>query len=86
MIVRTIEVSAGQTLTVTTADGTGDADLFVNFGSQANEWWEAECTSRGSGNTESCVIDNTQAGTYHITIKAYSGQPFAGLTLAASAE
>ena len=86
MIVRTIEVAAGQTLTVNTEGGTGDADLFVNFGSQANEWWEADCTSRGSGNNETCVIENAQAGTYHITIKAYQGELFEGLTLTANAE
>ena len=86
MIVRTIEVAAGQTLTVNTEGGSGDADLFVNFGSQVSEWWEADCTSRGSGNNETCVIENAQAGTYHITIKAYQGELFEGLTLTANAE
>lgn len=86
MIVRTIDVTAGQTLSVNTLNGEGDADLFVNFGSQASEWWEAECTSRSSGNNESCVIENTQAGTYHITVKAYQGELFSGLTLTANAQ
>jgi serine protease len=85
-VVRTIEVIAGQTLTVSTADGAGDADLFVNFSSEATSWWSADCSSTSSGNGETCVISNTQAGTYYITVNAYEGSPFSGLTLSASAQ
>ena len=86
IIVRTIEVAAGQTLNVNTTGGEGDADLFVNFNSQASDWWETQCSSRNSGNVESCTIDNTQASTYYITIKAYQGELFTGLTLTANAQ
>ncbi|NQZ09555.1 MAG: S8 family peptidase [Algicola sp.] len=85
-IVRTINVAAGQKLSVTTTAGEGDADLFVNFNSEASDWWSAECSSRNSGNDESCVIENTQAGTYYIVVKAYQGAPFSGLTLTANAQ
>lgn len=85
-IVRVIEVLAGQTLTVNTFGGTGDADLFINFDSEAPSWWGADCSSRSSGNDETCIINNTEAGSYYITINAYEGTPFAGLTLNASAQ
>ncbi|KGJ93775.1 S8 family peptidase [Colwellia psychrerythraea] len=85
-IVRIIEVSAGQTLTVNTSGGAGDADLFINFNSEASSWWGADCSSRSSGNDETCVINNTEAGSYYITINAYEGSPFSGLTLSATAQ
>ena len=85
-IVRFIDVLEGQTLSVSSFGGAGDADLYVSFDSEAYSWWDADCSSRASGNNEECVINNTQAGRYYITLVAYQGSPFSGVTLQASAQ
>ena len=70
------------TLTVKTAGGTGDADLFVRFGSRPTSA-DANCRSTNSANTESCTVPNPAAGVWHIGILAY--RAIAGVTLTASA-
>jgi broad specificity phosphatase PhoE len=70
------------TLTVKTAGGTGDADLFVRFNARPTGA-DAACRSTNSANTESCVISNPAAGTWHIGVQAYKA--IAGVTLTASA-
>ncbi len=67
----TIDVPAGtQTLTVTTSGGSGDADLYLRFGS-APTTSTYECRSWTSSNNESCVINNPAAGTWHVGVHAY---------------
>lgn len=74
----TITVPAGATkLTVNIAGGTGDADLYVRFGSQPTTSTYT-CRPYKTGSTESCVINNPAAGTWHVGIRAYS--TFSGLT------
>ncbi len=74
----TITVPAGKTkLTVTISGGTGDADLYLNFGSQPTTS-TYQCRPYKNGNAESCVINNPQAGVWHVGLRAYSS--FSGVT------
>ncbi len=75
----TLNVPAGATnLVIATSGGTGDADLYVRFGSQPTTS-SYDCRPYKTGNNESCPISNVQAGTYHVMIKAYSA--YSGLSL-----
>ncbi len=68
----TLEVPAGATdLVFTTTGSTGDADLFVKFGSAASASVN-DCKSTTATSNEVCRIANVQAGTYHVTLQAYS--------------
>ena len=78
----TMEVPAGATdLTFDMAGGTGDADLYVKFGSAPTSS-SYDCRPYKSGNTESCPIASAQAGTYHVKVVAYSA--FSGVSLTGS--
>lgn len=78
----TMEVPAGATeLNFDMAGGTGDADLYVKFGS-APTTSSYDCRPYKGGNTESCPIANVQAGTYHVKMIAYSA--FTGVSLTGS--
>jgi hypothetical protein len=61
--------------------GTGDADLYVKFGS-APDSATYDCRPYASGNAETCTITNIQAGTYYVMINAYSA--YSGLSLTGS--
>ena len=78
----TLAVPAGATgLKFVTAGGSGDADLFVKFGS-APTTTSYDCKSEGSTNAETCNIATAQAGTYHVLVRGYS--TFSGLSLTGS--
>ena len=76
----TMAVTAGATnLKFAMSGGTGDADLYVKFGS-APTTSSYDCRSWASGNTETCNISNAQAGTYHVLVHAYAAYSGASLT------
>ena len=78
----TLAVPTGSTgLKFTTAGGTGDADMYVKFGSVPTTI-SYDCKSEASGNTETCNIATAQAGTYQVLVKAYTA--FSGATLTGS--
>jgi len=78
----TIAVPAGRsTLTVKIAGGSGDADLYVRFGSAPTDATYA-CRPYLSGNNETCTINAPSTGTYYIRVKAYS--TFSGVALTAT--
>ena len=78
----TLVVPAGATgLKFDSTAGTGDADLYVKFGS-APTTTSYDCRSEGSTSTESCSIATAQAGTYYVLLKAYSA--FSGVSLKGS--
>jgi leucyl aminopeptidase len=60
--------------------GSGDADLFVKFGSKPTSS-NYDCRPYLSGNNESCDLNNSD-GTYYIMINGYTN--FSGLTLTGS--
>lgn len=77
-----LTVPAGATdLKFVTSGGTGDADLYVRFGT-APTTTTADCKSEGGSTAETCTIANVQAGTYHVLLHAYSA--FSGVTLTGS--
>ncbi len=65
----------------TTSGGSGDADLYVKFGS-APTLQSYDCRSAGATTAESCIINNAQSGTYYVMINAYSA--YSGMTFQAS--
>ena len=75
----TLVVPAGSTnLTFTTSGGTGDADMYVQFGSAPTDT-SYVCRPYLGGNAETCTIAAPSAGTYHVRLKAYS--TFSGVSL-----
>lgn len=78
----TMAVPAGATgLKFVTSGGTGDADVYVKFGS-APTTSSYDCRSNGATNTETCSITTAKAGTYYVLIKAYKA--FSGVSLTGS--
>ena len=78
----TMVVPAGATgLTFTMSGGTGDADMYVKFGS-APTLTSYDCRPYVSGNAETCTIATAQAGTYYIMVNAYAA--YSGVTLKGS--
>jgi PKD repeat protein len=78
----TMVVPAGATnLVFTLSGGTGDADLYVKFGS-APTTTSYDCRPFVSGNSETCAISTVQAGTYYVMVNAYAA--YSGVTLKGS--
>jgi serine protease len=78
----TLEVPAGASnLSFVTSGGSGDADLYVRFGSQPTTS-SYDCRPYRSGNNETCDISNVQAGTYHVMLRGYSA--YSGVSLVGS--
>ncbi len=75
----TLEVPAGQaSLDFDMSGGSGDADLYVKFGS-APTTSSYDCRPYLNGNNESCSFSNPAAGTWHVMINGYTS--FAGVSL-----
>jgi len=78
----TLAVPAGSTnLRFNMSGGSGDADLYVKFGS-APTTSSYGYRSWASGNTESITVASPSTGTYHVMINAYSA--YSGATLTAA--
>ncbi|MFI2811179.1 S8 family peptidase [Microbulbifer sp. JSM ZJ756] len=79
----TLQVNAGMTsLDVNMSGGSGDADLYVRFGSQPTTS-SYDCRPYRWGNSETCSISNPQAGTWYISLRAYDA--YSGVTVEAQA-
>ena len=76
-----IVVPANSQLNIATSGGTGDVDLYVKAGTTPTTT-SYDCRPYKNGNNESCSITVTQAGTYHVMLRAYSS--YSGLQLSAS--
>ncbi|HZI05995.1 MAG TPA: PPC domain-containing protein, partial [Archangium sp.] len=77
-----INVPAGQArLDFFMTGGTGDADMYVQFGSlPSTSTWS--CRPYVGGNQETCTFFNPPAGTWYVMLRgysAYSGASFAGV-------
>ncbi|MBB3227931.1 xanthomonalisin [Luteibacter sp. Sphag1AF] len=78
----TITIPAGATnLKVAISGGTGDADLYLKFGS-APTTSSYDCRPYVTGNTESCTVASPQTGTYYVMLNGYAA--FSGVTLKAT--
>ncbi len=77
----TMVVPSGATsLSFAISGGSGDADLYVKFGS-APTLSSYDCRPYITGNSETCTISNIQAGTYYVMLNAYA--TFSGVSLPA---
>ena len=75
----TMAVPAGSTnLTFTMSGGTGDADLYVQFGTAPTDT-SYVCRPYLGGNAETCTIAAPSAGTYFVRLKSYAS--FSGVSL-----
>ena len=75
----TMVVPAGASnLTFTMSGGTGDADMYVKFGSAPTDS-SYDCRPYKAGNAESCTYATPSAGTYYVRLKSYS--TFSGVSL-----
>ncbi|WP_164012434.1 M4 family metallopeptidase [Pyxidicoccus trucidator] len=75
----TLAVPANTASTISISGGTGDADLYVRFGS-APTTTVYDCRPYKSGNAETCSLAaKTTAGTFYVNIRAYSA--FSGVSL-----
>jgi serine protease len=81
-VVYTMDVPANATdLVFNMAGGSGDADLYVKFGSEPSST-VYDCRPYKNGNSESCPITTAQAGTYYVKVVAYSA--YSGVSLTGS--
>ncbi|VUD56369.1 Neutral protease [Thalassocella blandensis] len=79
-----VDLGEGYTsMTVTISGGSGDADLYVNYGSQSTIF-DYDCRPYKSGNNESCTFSNPSAGAWFIDLRRYRN--FSGITLTIHAE
>ncbi|MFQ3244885.1 MAG: serine protease [Arenicella sp.] len=79
-----LDVPAGQSsVNVSISGGSGDADVYVRFGSNPTTS-TYDCRPWLSGNNETCTITSPQQGTYFIRIRGYSA--FSGVSLNASSQ
>ncbi len=74
----TMPVAAGQSVTFTTAGGTGDGDMYVKAGS-APSTSVYDCRPYKTGNAETCTFTPASATTYYVRVYAYSA--ISGVTL-----
>lgn len=78
----TMDVPAGATnISVVMSGGTGDADMYVKFGSAPTDS-SYDCRPYEGGNAESCTGLTQTGGTYYVRLKAYSA--FSGVSLTGS--
>ena len=76
-----INTPAGKTLKVKISGGTGDADLYVRFGSRPTTSTYA-CRPYLIGNNETCTLSNTSAGDYYVMLRGYAA--YSGVSVIAS--
>ena len=78
----TLTVPAGtKSLQINSSGGTGDADLYVRFGSAPTSS-SYDCRPYKGGNNESCSFTNPKAGTWYVQLSGFAA--FSGVTLKAS--
>jgi vibriolysin len=65
-----IDVPAGQRLAFRLSGGSGDADMYVRFGSRPTSA-TYDCRPYLKGNNETCTINATSAGTYYVLLHGY---------------
>lgn len=78
---KTFTVAPGtHSITVVMSGGTGDADLYVRFGT-ATTTSKFDCRPYKEGNDETCTFISPQAGTWHLGIRGYSAYSGASLVV-----
>lgn len=83
LVYRFIVPPGAASLTVTFTGGTGDGDIFVQYGSAPDgSGNETGCHSWNAANDEECTVTNPQAGTWYVFIAVWN--PYADATLTAT--
>ncbi|WP_189609952.1 M4 family metallopeptidase [Saccharospirillum salsuginis] len=78
----TLDVPSGASdLLFEMSGGSGDADLYVSFGSEPTTS-SYDCRPWKNGNSESCSFASPSTGTYHVMIRGYSS--YSGVSLTGS--
>jgi fibronectin type 3 domain-containing protein len=78
----TMAVPAGSSnLSFQISGGTGDADMYVRFGSPPTTT-TYDCRPYLNGNNETCSFATPQTGTYHVMLRGYTA--YSGVTLVGS--
>ena len=78
-VVYTMDVPSGASnLNFAISGGSGDADLYVKFGSAPTDS-SYDCRPYKGGNAETCSFATPSAGKYYVRVKAYSS--FSGVSL-----
>lgn len=78
----TLDVPSGASdLVFEIAGGSGDADLYVKFGSEPTTS-SYDCRPYKNGNAETCSFATPSAGTYHVMLRGYTS--YSGVTLTGS--
>jgi hypothetical protein len=78
----TVNIPAGASnLVIATSGGSGDADLYVKFGSEPTTS-SYDCRPYKNGNSESCPFASPSTGTYYVKLRGYSS--YSGVTLKAT--
>ncbi|HKR37869.1 MAG TPA: PPC domain-containing protein, partial [Steroidobacteraceae bacterium] len=80
-----IDVPAGAQLTVRLSGGSGDADMYVRFGSRPT-LTTYQCRPYLNGNNETCAINATSAGTYYVLLHGYAEYSNASLVASYSSQ
>jgi hypothetical protein len=70
--------SGSSSLSFQMSGGSGDADMYVKFGSQPTTS-SYDCRPYLNGNNETCNISNVQSGRYYVMLRGYSS--FSGVSL-----
>ena len=68
-------------LRIAISGGSGDADLYVKFGSRP-DLQDYDCRPYRDGNNEACTAGSPRAGTYNILVRGFTA--YSGVTLRAS--
>lgn len=75
-----LDVPAGSTnLSFVLSGGSGDADMYVKFGSKPTTS-SYDCRPYRNGNNETCNISNVQGGTYWVMLRGYTSYSNTTLT------
>lgn len=78
----TMQVPAGATsLSFEITGGSGDADMYVRFGSPPTTG-SYDCRPYRAGNEETCTSADPQAGTWYVMVRGYSS--YSGVSLTGS--
>ena len=72
--------SDAENLRISMSGGSGDADLYLRYGSKPTTQ-SYSCRPYLNGNNESCSVANPRAGTYYLMVRAY--RSYSGVTLKA---
>ena len=67
-----ITEASDEALNVELSGGSGDADMFVHYGSRPDHHYKYRCLSGNAASDELCQMVPTRVGTYHVAVHAFT--------------